>query len=94
MEIISIPAQAALKYGQLWDGLSAKIKTAAPFHKQWGHRPENNSLPVAQPVWDFSQATILPALIDTIFTGFSRKRDFLFFGAGTKLSYCRCRHCP
>ncbi|NLN54334.1 MAG: amidohydrolase family protein [Firmicutes bacterium] len=80
MEIISIPAQAALKYGQLWDGLSAKIKNSGTLFINNGVIAlENSSLPVSQPVWDFSQATILPALIDThIHLAFPEKEIFSF----------------
>ncbi|HZK25507.1 MAG TPA: amidohydrolase family protein [Oscillospiraceae bacterium] len=65
MEVINIPAQAALKYAQLWDGFSQNLHNSGTLLINGGVIAEvNSSSHDNYPVWDFSQATILPALID------------------------------
>ena len=66
MQIIKVPEEISIKYGQLWDGLSANVYNNGILSITNGFiKAINDHTSNVEPVLNFSHATLMPALIDT-----------------------------
>ncbi|NLZ38631.1 MAG: amidohydrolase family protein [Firmicutes bacterium] len=66
MQIIEVPDQASIKYGQLWDGLSEIIYSNGILNITNGFIKAINAHTSKEGfVFDYSHATLMPALIDS-----------------------------
>lgn len=64
MKIITLPEQAAVTYGFLWDGCSPSVKENGTLFVENGRIAAAAKENVHYPTWDFSGYFLVPALID------------------------------
>ncbi|EEG77000.1 amidohydrolase family protein [Dethiobacter alkaliphilus] len=62
MQIISIPAEATIKYGAAWDGFSDSLSGPGSIH--YNNSLISDSPAIRSAVLDYTKHTVMPALID------------------------------